>query len=345
MKLSVSKNSRELIVLLIVIITLCFSIVYTNVQTYDPAVTPRSGYLDTVNYIKAAKGDFSGIGTTRNYTTFRLLVPFLASLVPDFPKFLFHPTNRLLSPDVKIAINFGVINLFLLIGAAVSLYFLQRGFDFNYFQAFLGVILFLSSTAVVRGIGLPMMNAALFFFFTLSLSAIQRNNWRLLLLTFTIGIIAHELILLLVPMIILSLLPWRRKLVFLTCLIPGFILYLGIMFFMLGKYQGYQFGQTAAFFGKEIHRLSHPLFSASIYIRKIMNLFFTFGLNWPPFIYALMYCKIPLLLKRWSWFVLIIFAGVVITSANIMLSFFITFPVVIPLAVIGLSSWLNELSE
>ena len=43
--------ARRLIVVLVVAVSFSFSIVYGNVQTYDPVLTPASGYVDSKVYI------------------------------------------------------------------------------------------------------------------------------------------------------------------------------------------------------------------------------------------------------------------------------------------------------
>lgn len=322
------KEVREMIVLLFVVVSLCFSIVYIDVQTYDPILTPASGYTDTIDYIKMYKRD----PEVRTMQSLRIVVPLLARAVPDLPQSLFASKNRLLhSEDLKIAIKFAVVNLFLLIGACIALYVLQRGFDLNFFQALLGVVLFLSSTTVVRAAGLPMTDAGFYFFFLLCLIAIQRNNWWFLLWAYTIGIITKELVLLSVPLIFLSLLPLRRKLILLSALIPAII----ICFIVLS--------------GRGASSVNTPLFQIHVInaqypfsINCLVKMFLSFGLLWIPALYALKYGKGALLLRRWSWFIVIVIVGSIVFAGNLDRNIFVAFPVVIPLAVCGLSQWVDR---
>jgi len=151
------QEARRLMVVLVVAVSFSFSIVYANVQTYDPKLTPATGYVDSVDYLNMYFGE-PGTGIR----AYRPLVPVLARLVPDLPSSLF-TAGRSFDRFAVAAMKFGVVNLFFLIGACIALYVLQRGFGLSYFEAFLGILLFLSSQTVVRSAGLPMTDAAFFF--------------------------------------------------------------------------------------------------------------------------------------------------------------------------------------
>lgn len=326
------QEARRLMVLLVVVVSFSFSIVYANVQTYDPKLTPATGYVDSVDYLNMYFGE-PGTGIR----AYRPLVPLLARLVPDLPSSLF-TAGRPFDRFTMAAMKFGVINLFFLIGACVALYVLERGFGLSYFEAFLGVLLFLGSQTVVRGAGLPMTDAAFFFFFSLCMIAIQRDNLWLLLFAHTIGVLAKELVILSVPLILLSLLSWRRKAWMLLATVPGIALYVVVrMTFAPSPLDGYATGQVLSYLDDQLLALSTP--------NGLINLFFAFGLAWIPAVYALAACKVPLLLKRWSWLIVIVFVGVLLGAGNFGRTTFSAFPVVMPLAALGLSSWLAQVSN
>ena len=65
----------------------------------------------------------------------------------------------------------------------------------------------------------------------------------------------------------------------------------------------------------------------------------TFGLLWLPAIYACLYAPLPLFLKRSLWFVPLVVSTFLFGPANMQRALFLTFPVVIPLAVLGLYQW------
>lgn len=348
-KLHLKDNMRELIVLLIVIATLSFSIIYSNVQTYDPLLTAKAGFVDTQDYIKIYNGE-----TINRVRALRLVTPLLARLIPDIPRSLFSTKNRLLlEPDLDIAVKFAAVNLFFLIAAALSLYVLERGFNLNYLEALLGSVLFLGSTTVVRSAGLPMGDVAFYFFFVLCLIAIQKNNWWLLCLAFIAGVFAKEAIFIVAPMVLLTLLPWRRKFVLLCCLIPGAVIY-SILLFKMGispVEENMALNPTAYAQGNIFNTLYHNFIwlfnglsrniSRAIFINLngLVKIFLSFGLLWIPALYAIICRDAPGLLKRWSWLLIIIMI-VAISLGNIDRIIFNTFPIVIPLAVIGLSKFL-----
>jgi hypothetical protein len=323
---------RQVIVLLVVVAGFAFSIVYTDVWTYDPVLTPASGYSDSVDYLNMYFGE-PGTGLR----AYRPLVPFLARLLPDLPYSLFN-SGRSFDRFAVAALKFGVVNLFFLIGACVALYALQRGFGLSYLQAFLGVLLFLAAQTIVRSAGLPMTDAAFFFFFALCLIAIQWDNVWLLLFAHTVGILAKELVVLCIPLILLSLLPRRRKAWMLLATVPGIALYVLVRFkYAPSPLDGYVTGQVLSYFDDQLLALTRP--------NGLVNLFLAFGLAWIPAVYALAACRVPRLLRRWSWLVAIVFVGVLLGAGNLGRTTFTAFPVVMPLAALGLSSWLGQAAE
>lgn len=326
------QETRRLVVFLVVVITLSFSIVYANVQTYDPELTPATGYPDSADYIKMY---FREAGT--GVRAYRPLVPYLARLVPDLPPWLFTP-GRSWDRWTEAAMKFGVVNFLFLVGACIVLYLLQRGFGLSYLEALLGVFLFLGSRTVVRSAGLPMTDTAFFFFFSLSLVAIQRNNLGLLLFANTVGVLAKELVMLAIPLILLSLLAWRRKAWMLLAAVPGVVLYVVVRLSLApSPLDSYATGQILSYVDDQLRALATP--------NGLINLFLSFGLAWIPAIYALTVSKSPALLKRWSWLIVIVLVGVVLGSGNLDRSLFSAFPVVIPLAALGLCDWLARASN
>lgn len=329
-----NRQFRQLIVLLVVVVSLSFSIVYSNVQTYDYKQAEVTGYSDSVEYIKMYLGE-----PEMDIGSYRPLVPFLARLVPDLPRWLFAPT-RYVDYFFNVAIKFGILNFFFLICACLALYILQQGFGLNYLEAFLGVVLFLSSQTVVRSAGLPMVDAAFYFFFLLSAIAIQRNNLWLLFFAFTLGVLAKELVVILsIPLILLSFFSCQRKcLMFLTS-IPAVLLHIWVRFTiapspLLDKVLT---GWTLKYIKYQLLLLITP--------NKLINLFLSFGLGWIPAIYALTACKVNSLLRRWSWLILVVFIGVLLEGSNFARNTFSAFVVVIPLASLGLSKYLADVTK
>jgi hypothetical protein len=318
-------SNRLRVLFLAVVVSFSASIVYTDVQTYNSEQTPRTGFLDSNDYLSMY---FGGAGT--GIRAYRPLVPFLARAIPPLPHALFGQQHTFDRFSIAAA-KFGVVNFLFLVGACIALAVLQRGFGLTRGQAFLGVLLFLSSETVVRGAGLPMVDTAFFFFFLLALVAVQRDNTWLYFWSLLVGVLAKELVLLAAPMVLLSLLPWRRKIQLLALTTPAVGAYAIVRVASGAPTDAYVTGQVLGFVPQEL--------AAFASLNGFLNLCTAFGIAWVPAIYAFFRCDLPPLLGRWSWLLPMVFLGVVLGAGNPGRSVFSAFPVVEPLAAIGLSTW------
>ena len=331
------KESKQFLLFLFVTVSLSLSIVFTDVRTFDTNNIPATGYIDTIDYLKMYFGR-----PIRNICGSRVLVPYLARFVPEIPHRLL-PLDRSFDYLGKAVIKFGIVNFFFLVGTSIALYFLQLGFGMNYFEIFLSGMLFFSSSTVVRSAGLPLSDGAFFFFFTLSIIAIQRNNFLLLLFAQIIGVLAKELVMVLsIPLILLSVLSGRRKLEMLLTSLISIALFIFVRFTVTASHLGNLSVKAAI-----SPLIPYPnIFKSQLLIlispRGLLRLFFSFGLVWMPAIYALVRCKVPALLKRWVWLIPILLLGILLFEGNFDRITFSAFPIVIPLATLGLSRWLNS---
>lgn len=324
-----NRRIRRWIVFLVVTVGFATSIVYTNVQTYNRELTPTTGYPDTLDYLRMYEGEpGSGI------RAYRLFVPTLARLVPELPRSLFNPGHRF-DPATIAATKFGVLNLFFLVGACAALLVLGMGFGLTYLQAFLAVLLFLGSQTIVRSAGLPMVDAAFFLFFLLCLVAIQRNNVWLFFVSHTLGMITKELVALSVPLILLSLHPPRRKRLLVLAALPGVAAYVVVRLASPAPLDAYVSGEILQYVESQLRFVGTP--------NGLINLFTAFGLAWFPAIYVLATGRAPRLLKRWSWLLPLVTVGVLVGAGNLGRSMFTAFPVVMPLAALGLTQWARRL--
>lgn len=328
------QHATEIAVLLIIIITVGFSIVYSNVQSYDPKTTPASGYSDTTLYLDLYFGEAPDV-----FGSMRWLVPSLAHLMPDLPPHLFSRGRSLDKVSVAV-MKFGMINFLFLIATCLVLYEFQRGFGMTYYASLMGVLLFLGSKTVVRAAGLPMADTAFFFFFMMCVLAIHRNNALLLFASHTAGVLAKELVVLSAVVIIVADLPWRRKIVLLLCLVPGMLLFL-FMYLNAGISVSNMCLAATCAPPEALKRW----FSFIVGPNAIVNLFLSFGLLWIPAIYALSVHDVPVLLKRGMILVPVILFGMMMSfSGNASRHVFDAFVFVIPLAVEGLGDWLRRAS-
>ena len=322
-----SERSRWWMVTIVVSGSLCVSIVYANVQSFDLEVAEVTGLTDTLDYLAMAEG---GEGT--GIRAYRPLVPELVALLPDVPASFFNAEHRS-DPRVAEAYKFSVVNLAFLFAACLAMFAFLLGFGLEEKYAFIGVMMFLGMREVVRTGGLPLSDTAFYFFFLLCLIAIQRDNLWLLLVAATVGAAAKELVLLCIPLALLATLPWRRRLMLVAATLPGVMMYVVIrLYYGPGPVDGYLRGESLAHVGDELRALVTP--------NGFLNTFLAFGILWMLAIYAFAKCDIPSLLRRWTWLVPLVWLGVILGQGNLGRSHFTAFPVVIALAVFGLKGWL-----
>ena len=115
-------------VVLLVVASFSFAIVYTSIQTYDQKVISASGYPDTSRYITLYRGRQAD-----THHVYRVLTPWLAGLMPGVPKSLF--SNREFTTDYAAVWRFGVVNFVFLTLAGVALYLFQLGLGFTFVQS------------------------------------------------------------------------------------------------------------------------------------------------------------------------------------------------------------------
>lgn len=326
-------RQRGLTVVAVVALAVATAVVYTDVMTFQPAATASSGYPDTQNYLAMYQGDVG-----RGHHGYRILVPFLAGLVPNPPVGLFSERPN---PARVIAYKFGVVNLIFLVGAALLLHLLQTGLGLRYLESLLGIVLFLGSVPVVRSAGLPMTDTAFYFFLVLSLLAVQGDRPGWLVAAVGIGVLAKELVLLVLFALLLTHLPVRRKGWHLAALVPGAAIYIGLRLTLeeagAGAYNILVADPEA--------RLAQSLGHLSTLDGLVDFFILSFGAAWLPAAWAAFGCRLPPLLKRWAWLVPIVFVGVLTGGGNLGRSTFTAFPIVMPLAALGLGSWLTGLRD
>lgn len=323
------RGFREYVVLLILVLSASFTIVYANVQTFDPALSPELGYSDSIDYIAMYHGEpGSGI---RGY---RPLVPWLARLVPTIPASFFVPDRKITS-EYQVAIKFGLINFIFLVGTCLVLYALLRDFGLSFFIALIGVFLFLTSQTIVRGAGLPMTDVAFFFFFTMAILAMKRQQFWLLLFACTVGVAVKELMLLCIPLVLLMPIPWKERLKLLAAIVPAIAVYVIIRLYMPNTLpsDGYLIARLITYLDDQIRLLLRP--------NGWINLFWSFGFAWIPAIYSLFAAPLPKLLKRWAWLLPIVAVGVFLGAGNLSRSIFTAAPIVVCLAAFGISRMLK----
>ena len=313
------------------------AIVYTNVMTYDPVITPKTGYSDTIDYIAVYRGE-----AANNIRAFRPLTPLLARLVPDFPKSIFD-VGRSITDDFQIALKFGAINVLFLVGASLTIFRLQQSFELDGEASLIGMLLFLASPVVVRSAGLPMTDTAFYFFFSLLLFLILEKRYIWIVVVSILGALTKELVLLAIPLIWIMPKSIKERLGLTAAMIPAVIAYLllRILLPLTPLASGYSdsvfSGENMSLFGEYIAKL--------LTIEGLIDIFMSFGFAGPLAFYGFLKADLPKILSRWCWLVVIVFMGVFLGGGNLARSPFTAFPVVMPLAAMGMLSISNKIKK
>jgi len=321
-----------LILLFLIFLTISFNIVYTPVTKVN---LDDESISDAVIYLSMYQGH--SLKEIPKPYRYRILVPYLARLIPTPPSFLMKGFDS--SPEKVIKLKFGILNAIALAFAAWILFFFCRRLDFNLQLSILGSLLFLCSFYIVNYSGLPLTDASAFLFLTGCLYAILANNNWLLGLFFTVGIFAKETIVLAFVYIFFQNKKLSSKLQKFILCVPGLLSYLCLRFFYLPTNNGYNY--TIDRLGITIASYAHgfaPWFWAAF------NFLLVFGILW---FFAWRGLKITLKEKDIKVLELLPILPVVIVVPFVIGSdlgriWFLSYPVIIPMALKGINYYLID---
>jgi len=208
--------SSLFLVVLILCVTASYTIVYTGIHSFFEA--EPGGNSDTLDYLAMYRGE----KVSYVYRASRVAIPLLARILPEPPGWIFDSTRRI--TDTWIAtVKFGIVNfVFLALTGILFFYFLLQ-LDFSTWESLLGVLLFYTARPVVQNAGVPMLEAAGYFFLLLCVYAILREYYVMLAVAFLVGVFVKETVFLAFPAVLLSEQKHKVRLIFLLLL--GFIVY------------------------------------------------------------------------------------------------------------------------
>jgi len=325
-----SEKTRKMILLLAIACNFAISIGYSNFQSFDPMVKWSAAYADTDLYIN----EYYGTNSHRGLMDHRLVTPCLARLVPDILSSSFGQ-GRTFNQTSIAAFKFAIINIVFLVATSIVLYYLNRGFGLSETLAVIGALLFFSLTMVVRQGALPMVDTSYWFFLSLAVLAVQRQNIWLLVGSTLIGVFAKEQVLWVILFILLAPFTKTRRFVLLCAVGPAFVAYSMVVFG--SGLSGNDYLLSGSFLSM-VPRAVNRLFS----LNGLFQLWMSFGFLWFYCVYALIRCRPPSILNRWAWFIpTVLLASRFLGVAGVMRHMTITFVVVIPLALIGINGWLS----
>jgi len=326
-----SRNILIFTAVLIISLSASYSVVYNAIQSFSNL--EPGGNSDSLLYLSMYNSK-----TVQGHWRYRVVTPFLAKALPDMPSSLFNQ-KRIITDFWIAKVKFGIVNFFFLSLTGILFFYFLLSFGFSLTESLLGILLFYTARPVIQNSGAPMVEASAYFFLILCLYATRLGNLPLLAIGFSIGVFAKETIFLIFPAILLSQLKNKTKAI--IYLLPATAAYL------LSRFHIYPGAQ-------ETHlNLKYLLFPAGYQLNslfrfnKLADLISSFGLLWLPALYALGERKIDLQIRKWSY--LIIFVLVIILLLNVDGNFgrllFMSFPIVIPLALYGIRSMVGKTAE
>ena len=185
-------------IVFVVALTVTYSITYTSIQYFSS--DNYAGNSDALLYMAFAEGE--NVGSRRSKSS-RVLTIQLVKLLPDPPSAIFH-RDRAVTDEWILKIKFAAVNSAFLVGAALLLWYYLRRLRFSIPESYLGMLLFLTSVAVVYSSTIPMVEASSFFFITLCAVAIVNRNLPLFALGLLIGLFAKESVAFVIPLALLA---------------------------------------------------------------------------------------------------------------------------------------------
>ena len=301
-------------------------------QFYSP--DRLAGYTDTRDYVALHEG--RPVAGARGY---RLLTPALAALVPEAPLRRL-TTQREVRPEWLAAVRFSLVNAAFLVLTAAALQRLMLGLGFAFPAALLGTLLFFTAHPVVQSGSFPMVDAGSWCALAVGAMLVLERRALLLALAFAVGMFAKETLVLLLPLTVLAPTSWRERARLLAATVPGLAAYLAFRFWISPD--------PAESYSRLSDLASHPsmplgwVASVGTSPARLVDLLASFGLLWVPAIAALRRRDTPAVLRRWALLVPILLALIVLAYWNLGRVLFYAFPVVIPLAVLGLERWWRD---
>ncbi len=265
---------------------------------------------------------------------YRPLTPLLASLVPPPPTWL-HNFRQKISDDELLAYRFALANAAGVALAAWFLLLLMIELGFGPWECLAGSLLLLGSHYPVYLGTAPLADAWAWASLAAGLWALLTRRWWLLAVGFAAGLFNKESALLL-PMAA-ALLPWSRaeRMRLLLCFVPT-----------LGAYAWFRLtlapdGALLAPPGWHTAYLE-SLLTTSDWITVPKSLFWSFGALWIPAAVGWTCVRPGSVLARWRLLIVVVLLSPFVLVKGMGRVWFMAFPFVLPLALLGIRSWIDR---
>ena len=323
-------SSRLLIASFLLFLSVAASIGYLSVARFD---LREDAGPDVVRYVEIYRGiDLEEIPPPFRY---RLLTPLLARGFPSLPAGLLDPGAGREKP---IQFRFAAVNLIALAVAALFLFLLMDALAFEPLESLLGGLLFLGSFYPLTRATLPVVEAWTYAFLAGCFFALITRRHLLLFLLFFLGLFNKEAILLVVPAALLLHQPRATRVAQLAVMAPSLVTYFVLRVIVLPP-DGpvYSLASTQQYL--------YDVFVSGVRLPGALTRgAMTFGVLWLLAAYGWTRLRSdrnhPLV--RWSPLIPILLVIPFLLALTVGPVWFLGFPVVIPLSVLGLRAIRQE---
>jgi hypothetical protein len=310
-----------------------YAIAISQLQLAEPEYFQASApaYNDALTYIRMVEGSESEPGPFR----YRVVVPSVAAAIPDAVINALSARKRVVGS--RAAAKLLLTNFVFLTLCGFAVWALLKQFAFSDTDALLGSLLFYASRIVVQYGGVPMVDAASWFFLAGAIAMLLAERYWAFAILVLIGMFVKETILLLIPFC--ALVPGRSR---------GFYVRAAVILTgVLGAYTIFRTNSTVA------HSIV-PSVSASItdlpsmlgYAEQdrmkrwfslggLLQLVSAFGPLWILAWLGRSAINHDRVLRRWLLVLPVMLMALFWTGANISRLLFLAFPVIVPLALVG----------
>lgn len=302
-------------------------IVYVGYREFDiddPATGGDAG--DSAAYARMAlTGTLEEVPKPFRY---RVVVPFAARLA-------MHAAGRADEADLRVA--FAVLDLLGLALAAWAVCALVRRFGFSVREGFIGGLLFLSAWPVLRFGGAVLVDAWSHAVLAGAAYAIvARRHWSLLLIV-SAGMFVRETTVFAALLVLVVPAPWSVRFRQLACFVPGVLGYSLFRFVLAPTDDGYAYNLD------RFQRQVADVLSWSGLPYTLRELALTFGAAGLLLVVGLIHNRrVRVLPARLFWLIPAALVIPFLIASNLARIWFLAFPAVIPLAVLGLRAVLGD---
>lgn len=268
---------------------------------------------------------------------YRVLVPSVARIIPD-SAIMQLASRTQAGDDWTAATKLSLVGMvFLSLTGAATFVFL-RALEFGEPWALAGSLLFYAMPTVLLVGGLPLVDAPSWFFLALGCALVLESRMAALAICFALGMLVKETLLLLAILIPLAPMARGTRARLLAALLPGLAVSIGLRLALGNGSASEHFAwglwrDPAEVLAQDFARLLSPA--------AFKEVVFSFGVFWLLAAYGIRRIPAAHVLRRWAWLPVIAALGIVWLESDIGRLLFMAFPVVLPLALVGLAAALG----